>query len=52
MAFFEKLNKMAKEIEEMTGDAMEISRLNAVVGTSQQNYDTAIRNRKEGNGCE
>ena len=43
MAFFEKLNKMAKEIEEKTGDAMEIARLNAVMGTEQQNYEKSIK---------
>ena len=42
MAFLDKLNKLAKELEEKTGDAMEISRLNAIVGTEEQNFEEAI----------
>ena len=43
MAFLETINKLAKELGERTGEAMEISRLNAIVGTEEQNFEEAIQ---------
>ena len=43
MAFFEKLNKMAKVIEEKTNDSLELSKLNAKAGNAEIGFNNDIK---------
>lgn len=43
MAFLEKLNKLAKNIEDKTGDAIEISKYSATIHTSENQYRDDIK---------
>ncbi|MBR5520362.1 MAG: hypothetical protein IKU54_00025 [Oscillospiraceae bacterium] len=43
MAFFEKLNKVAKVIEEKTNDSMEMSRLTAKAGNAEIGFNKDIQ---------
>ena len=42
MAFLEKINKLAKNIEEKTGDVIEITKLNGQITTSKLAFDKEI----------
>jgi len=43
MAFFEKLNKMAKVIEEKTSDSLELSKLTAKAGNAEIGFNNDIK---------
>lgn len=43
MAFLDKINKFAKNIEEKTGDAIEISKYSATIASSEHSYNSSIK---------